>query len=184
MMANAKSPAHEHDETAAETTDRIAKSTAEATAENAERATRIAADAAERTANAMKDSARALVETVAGSVDHEAVGASTRESISRVARTQQQTLESMERAGTSILTALSEVQKEIAGFVSERIRQDLQTQQELLACRTLDDVREVQSRFLRSTIDQYSAEASKLMRLGAEIATRSLEPAQADTRAH
>ena len=74
---------------------------------------------------------------------------------------------------------MSEVQKEIAGFVSERIRQDLQTQQELLACRTLDDVREVQSRFMQSTIDQYSAEASKLMRLGAEIATRSLEPGRA-----
>ena len=52
----------------------------------------------------------------------------------------------MGRASASMLTGVTEMQKEIAGFVSERIRQDLETQQELLRCRTFDEVREVQSR--------------------------------------
>ena len=53
----------------------------------------------------------------------------------------------MERASASMLTSVAEMQKEVAGFVSGRIRQDLETQQELLRCRTLDEVREGQSRF-------------------------------------
>ena len=69
----------------------------------------------------------------------------------------------------------SEMQKEIAGFVSERIRQDMESQQELLRCRTLDEVHEVQSRFFRTAMDQYSSEATKLMQLGTELLTRSIE---------
>ena len=97
--------------------------------------------------------------------------------------TQQQAVESMERASASMLAGVTEMQKEIAGFVSERIRQDLETQQELLSCRTLEEVGEVQSRFFRTTLDQYSAEATKLMQLSTEVFTRSLDPSRADVRA-
>jgi hypothetical protein len=40
-------------------------------------------------------------------------------------------------------------------FVSTRIRQDLETQQELLRCRNFDELREVQTKFLKTAMDQY-----------------------------
>ena len=89
----------------------------------------------------------------------------------------------MGHASASMLTGVTEMQKEIAGFVSERIHQDLETQQELLRCRTFDEVREVQSRFFRTTLDQYSAEATKLMQLSTAVFTRSLDLSRADVRA-
>ena len=59
--------------------------------------------------------------------------------------------------------------KEDAEFVAERIRQDIDTQVELMRCRTLDEVLEVQSRFVNTAMDQYSAEATKLAQIGAEM---------------
>jgi hypothetical protein len=189
-MANVKTPEVETrtagDTTmkTAETAGRAVKDTSERivqrTTEAAERAMKTASEATERTTNAAVDNLTKLVETTAHSIDGERIVSATRESLAKSAETQQQALVSIERAGTSILTGMSEIQKEIAGFVSERIRQDLETQRELFACRTIDDVREVQSRFLRTTIDQYSAETSKLMQLGAEVFARAMDPKPAD----
>jgi len=150
--------------------------TARATVDNVERITKTASDAAERTTSAAADTTGRIAEALADSLDAETIISSTRESIAVATKTQQQALQSMERASASMLTGVTEMQKEIAGFVSERIRQDLETQQELLKCRTLDEVREVQSRFFRTTLDQYSAEATKLMQLSTEVFTRSLSP--------
>ncbi len=157
--------------------------TARATVENAERVTKTAADAAERAARISAHTAGSMVETLADSLDAGALISTTRESIAAATRTQQQAVASIESSSASMLTGLTEMQKEIAGFVSERIRQDLETQQELLRCRTFDDLREVQSRFFRTTLDQYSAEATKLMQLSAAVFTRSLDVSRTDVRA-
>ena len=148
-----------------------------------ERITRTASDAAERISKAATHAAGRLAETAAESFDAETIVSTTRESIAAATRTQQQAVESVERASASMLTGVTEMQKEVAGFVSGRIRQDLETQQELLRCRTLDEVREVQSRFFRTTLDQYSAEATKLMQLSTEFFTRALGPSGAEVRA-
>ena len=154
--------------------------TVRATVHSVERITRTASDAAERISKAATDAAGRLAETAAESFDAETVVSTTRESIAAAARTQQQAVESIERASASMLAGVAEMQKEVAGFVSGRIRQDLETQQELLRCRTLDELRQVQSRFFRTTLDQYSAEATKLMQLSTGVFMRSLDPSQAD----
>ena len=156
--------------------------TARATVDDVEHVTKTATDAAERTARAAADTVGSMAETMAGSLDAETMIATTRESLAVATRTQQQAVASMERSTGSILTGLTEMQKEVAEFVSKRIRQDLETQQDFLRCRTLDDVREVQSRFFRTTLDQYSAEATKLMQLSTEVFTRSLDFSRADVR--
>jgi hypothetical protein len=74
-----------------------------------------------------------------------------------------------ETVGTAVFAGLTKAQREIAEFVSERIRQDLESQTQLLRCRTLEEVLDVQSRFLSTAMDQYAAEASRLARIGAEI---------------
>ena len=161
----------------------IEERTARAAVHNVERLTRTASDAAERISKAATDAAGRLAETAAESFDAETLVSTTRESIAAATSTQRQAVESMERASASMLTGVAEMQKEVAGFISGRIRQDLETQQELLRCRTLDDVREVQGRFLRTTFDQYSAEATKLIELGTEAFARSLDPSRADAGA-
>jgi hypothetical protein len=192
-MATTKTVEHEAKKTgqaageAAEATGKALKETgdrtARATVDNAEHVTKTAADAAQRTAKAAADTAGSMAATMADGLDAETIVSTTRESIAVATRTQQQAVDSMERSSAAMLTGLAEMQKEIAGFVSERIRQDLETQQELLRCRTFDDIREAQSRFFRTTLDQYSAEATKLMQLGTEVFTRSLDFSRADVRA-
>ena len=192
-MATTKTLEHEAKKTgqaageAAEATGKALKETsdrtARATVDNAEHVTRTAADAAERSARASADTAGSMAEAMAKSLDAETMISTSRESIAVATRTQQQAVASVERSTGSMLTGLTEMQKEVAEFVSERIRQDLETQQELLRCRTLDDVREVQSRFLRTTLEQYSAEATKLMQLSTEVFARSLDFSRADVRA-
>ena len=95
--------------------------------------------------------------------------------IDTVTATQQEALETMEAAGQAVFEGLSQVQHEIADFIAERIRQDMETQQELLRCRNLEDVRNVQARFFRTAFDQYAAETSRLVKLGGDMAARSLE---------
>ncbi|WP_068109875.1 phasin family protein [Tropicimonas marinistellae] len=61
--------------------------------------------------------------------------------------------------------AMSDVSAEVAQFVSERIREDVRTQQEILQCRDPVELREIQGRFLKTAFDQYSAETGRLVRL-------------------
>jgi hypothetical protein len=77
-------------------------------------------------------------------------------------------------AGTAIIEGMTEARHEIGAFMSERIRQDMEAQAELLGCRSLDEMRAVQMRFFRGAVDQYSAEAARMMKLGTEIMNRAL----------
>ena len=87
---------------------------------------------------------------------------------------QQETLLSFEAAGTAMLDGLTKAQSEISDFITQRIRQDVETQAEMLRCRTLDDVRELQTRFFKTAVDQYAAEMSRLMRIGTDTMQRSI----------
>ena len=53
--------------------------------------------------------------------------------IDQVTASQQEALDTMETAGQAVFEGLTRVQHEIAEFVAERIRQDMETQQELPA---------------------------------------------------
>ena len=86
----------------------------------------------------------------------------------------QRSQESIGTATTSMIDGIMTLNREIIDFVSERIRQDIETQQEFRGCRSLDAIGSVQMKFLRTAVDQYSAEADKLAKLGAEIVQRSL----------
>ena len=95
--------------------------------------------------------------------------------IDTVTATQQEALRSIETAGAAVLEGVGRVQREIADFVAERIRNDMDAQSAMLRCKTLGDLRSVQVDFVRTAFDQYSSEASRLLRLGGEMMTRSLD---------
>ena len=62
--------------------------------------------------------------------------------------------------------------QEMTEFLSERIRQDMATQAELLGCRSFGEMSAVQMRFLRTAVNQYGEEAARLAKLGGEMMTR------------
>jgi hypothetical protein len=90
------------------------------------------------------------------------------------AQPQHEVLETMSSTADAMFDGMTKLNREIAEFVSERIRQDIETQQQLLRCRSFDEVASVQTRFLQTAMDQYSHKAQKLMRLGTEVLERSI----------
>ena len=87
---------------------------------------------------------------------------------------QQETLHNMGAAGAAMLEGLTKTQREISDFITERIRQDVETHAEMLRCQTLDDVRDLQTRFFKTAVDQYAAEMSRLMQIVTDTMQRSL----------
>lgn len=96
--------------------------------------------------------------------------------LDRLTAQQQETLDRMGIAGQAMLDGLSESQREIAEFVAARVRQDIETQQALMACRTIDDLRGVQATFLRNAVDQYCSEMTRLIDLGRETLKKGAKP--------
>lgn len=63
--------------------------------------------------------------------------------------------ETMNKVGTEMLT-----------FMSNRIKQDIQTQQELLQAKGIAEIQKIQADFLKKTMEDYTAEMTKLMGIG------------------
>jgi hypothetical protein len=83
-------------------------------------------------------------------------------------------VQATESSGRAVLDGMTKMQEEIASFVSKRIAHDLETQQKMLRCRNFDELQEVQTRFFRTAVDDYSAETRRLMKLGSEVVQRSV----------
>jgi hypothetical protein len=95
--------------------------------------------------------------------------------IDTVTVNQQEAIESLEAAGQALAVGLEAAQREIADFVTERIRQDLEAQHALMRCRNLREWQDIQFGFLRTAIGQYGGEATRLIEIGGRIAGRSLD---------
>jgi hypothetical protein len=81
--------------------------------------------------------------------------------------------------GGAAMQAWMEMGSEVVRFVWDRLQQDLQTQQDMLACTNLDDMRSVQARFFRAAQDQYAAEARILLTMIAKASPAGLVAAAA-----
>jgi len=117
---------------------------------------------------APQEAAEAAVETV------ETIAAIEHRIVDRVTADQQEILEAVESTGQAVLEATDATRESLVDFVAERIRQNLDAQGALLRCQNLGEVRAVQSRFLRTAVDQYSGEASRLIALTRSVAARGL----------
>ncbi|MFN3661596.1 phasin family protein [Yoonia sp.] len=65
------------------------------------------------------------------------------------------------------VTAMSNT---VAAFMAERLKEDLQTRQALLECKTLGEVRHVQATFVQNAIAQYQAETGRLIAMTGRLA--------------
>ncbi|UWR21828.1 phasin family protein [Sulfitobacter sp. S190] len=75
--------------------------------------------------------------------------------------------------GTAWLEAMSAMSAEVAGFVAERIKEDVKTQHEILHCKNVADLQHIQGQFMQKALDQYQAETGKLVEMGTKAFTSS-----------
>lgn len=153
--------AKEAAEKGVETVGKAADTTAAAVEKAADKGTEVAEASAEAGAEAGEEA----IEQVSSASDT---------AIDSVVISQQQAVETVEASSQAMMEGVTRMQREIVDFVSERIRHDMAAQQEFMRCRNLDDIRAVQAKFFQTAMDQYSAEATKLMRMGTEIFQKSV----------
>jgi len=61
--------------------------------------------------------------------------------------------------------AATECQREMIGFVSERLGKDGEAAREMLACKSSADATAIQTRWIEETLRDYASEMNKLMAL-------------------
>lgn len=126
---------------------------------------------------AVTEAVEETVEVIAESAPVEEIAKPADQAIDAVTATQQETLEAIETASATMLENVTRAQRAIADFVSTRIREDLEAQQQLLRCKSFDEVRSVQSKFIKTAMEQYKSEAARLFKLGAATVTKSNDAA-------
>lgn len=124
---------------------------------------RAAAAMAEQAASDRAEAARAAGRRVLGAATEAGAAATT------------PAVKAASGAGSAMVDGLAKAHRRAADFIASRIRQDIEAQRELLACRSLEEVREVQSRYFKSAMEQYTAETREMVQLGSEVASKALD---------
>jgi hypothetical protein len=84
---------------------------------------------------------------------------------------------SMSTMGAAWLEAMSDLNSEVLSFVADRVKEDVQTQHQILHCKSLSEVQQIQAEFVQKAVDQYSAETGKLVELS-KVAMANLPAAK------
>lgn len=71
--------------------------------------------------------------------------------------------------GTTWVEAMSDLGSEVLSFIAERISEDVKTQHEILHCKTMTELQQVQAAFLERAYVQYTVETGKLVKMGTEV---------------
>ena len=93
--------------------------------------------------------------------------------IDAVTIAEQETLETIDHVGAAAAESAAKAQVEFVTFLARRVQEDLDIQRALLECKSLDEVRRVQTRFLERAVSQYAEETSRMIRLGGEAVARA-----------
>lgn len=101
-------------------------------------------------------------ETEAGKAEQIAKG---KEALSDLAALQAFGFNNMTSFGTAWVEALGEMGSEVLSFVADRIKEDVKTQHEILHCDDMAKLQDIQARFVKKAVDQYSAETGKLIEM-------------------
>jgi hypothetical protein len=92
-------------------------------------------------------------------------------------------LAAMMRANQVLLEGMTAMQREIMEFGNARLRQDLETQEELKNCKDIQEAFRMQAEFAQKAMQQYAEEMSKLVELSTKIGRECWAPWEEATRA-
>jgi hypothetical protein len=79
--------------------------------------------------------------------------------------------------GPAAVQAWADIGAETVRFVWERLQHDIKTQQAMLACTSLEEMRKIQTEFFTAAREQYAVEAIKLLYLIGTAAASGLTAA-------
>ncbi len=71
--------------------------------------------------------------------------------------------------GTAWFEKMSDMNNQILGFMAERIKEDVETQQALLQCKGAEDLQRTQLAFMEKAHAQYTDETGKLIKMGMDM---------------
>jgi len=71
--------------------------------------------------------------------------------------------------GTSWAESVADYGQEVLSFMAKRVAEDVQTQHALLHAKGIAEVQHIQAQFFQRVMDDYAAEAAKLMELGKSL---------------
>jgi len=93
-----------------------------------------------------------------------------------ISKLQEAGLGNMLEMNTAWVDALGDMGAEVIGFVAQRIKEDVKTQQKILHCNNMTDLQQIQAQFIQRAIDQYQAETKQLV----EMSTKVFAPKEDD----
>ncbi|MHC0052610.1 phasin family protein [Actibacterium sp. D379-3] len=70
--------------------------------------------------------------------------------------------------GTAMMEAMGRSGAEVMEFVGNRLKEDMKLQQELMNCRDMNKIGEIQAQFMKTAMAQYSAESGKIMQISTD----------------
>ena len=76
---------------------------------------------------------------------------------------------------TAMLEAMARYGSEVSEFVSKRLQEDMKTQHEILSCRDIGKLSDIQATFMKTAMEDYSAETGKLLQMNSEIMDEALK---------
>ena len=71
--------------------------------------------------------------------------------------------------------AWMDIMSESTGFVMDRLQRDLDTQKAMMACKSPEELMQVQLEFIKTAMEQYSDEAARLFKMMSKAAEDAIE---------
>jgi|TARA_R110000737_G_scaffold84925_2_gene117445 hypothetical protein len=78
---------------------------------------------------------------------------------------------SMFQMGTAWMENVTAISAEMAEFMSTRLQQDMAAQQALFGCKTLGELEALRADFLKTTMSDYMAQASKIAEMTGKVSS-------------
>lgn len=107
----------------------------------------------------------------------EEIASAADQAIDAATARQQEAIEAVQAVGASVIENVTLAQRTVAEFVSTRIREDIEAQQKLLRCKSFNEVRSVQSKFIETAVAQYRDNVARLFKLSQDIVAKSTQRA-------
>ena len=86
--------------------------------------------------------------------------------LNAIAQLQEAGFGNMIGLSTAWFEALGDMSEEVVSFVTNRIKEDVKVQHEIMHCKNVTEMQRIQSQFLQKAMDQYRTETSKLINMG------------------
>jgi hypothetical protein len=91
-------------------------------------------------------------------------------------------MEFMSRAARACFSGATEMNREFAEFINQRVRKDFDAARQMMALKNGEDAFSMQATFVEEAIRDYAEGTTKAFNIAAEIAHQALRPAEQEKK--